>query len=469
MAENVAFRALLENRLNLTAATVDAIEGQGITTLTELAELDYDDIKGMVMNIMKFIAPHAPGNDIIRIPFVAQKKLYAAKFWHDLQLRIGGLTTAGSLTNAAITAALSRRKDVEERKAAMKDQELTKPPKLTSFKDWVNWWELWDTYMQQTYGMADIPLSYVYREHEIATPEMRTAAYPEDDDLYIAITELRGRHYQLDNRRVWNELKPLVVDGPGWVFIKTLEDTKNGRNAIITLKRQNEGENSTMIRKQKAYTALKNLAFTGPRKHWTFSQYVTGHQKAHNELEACHEPVPETKKVTDFLGGITDPSLGAGLANVYGDIQKLQSFETCQQYLCTIVASTNVHKRNLNAARSVAGTETEASAGRKKPRLEAKNYPLEQWKMFSPAEQKKINLLRQQKKKAAKKTGGKPPERNASVTEQQLQLPPLAAGNGTPPAGSPPAGLVPNAGNKGGTAGNQFGRAAHGSGNDNRQ
>jgi hypothetical protein len=189
---------------------------------------------------------------------------------------------------------------------------------------------------------------------------------------------------------------------------------------------------------------------------------VTGHQKAHNELEACLEPVPETKKVTDFLGGIADPSLNAGLANVYGDVAKLQSFEACQQYLSTIVASTNVHKRNLNATRGVAGLHgnPDDGGGRKKPKLEAKNYPLHQWKMFTPAEQKKINSLRQNKKKNDKKPGGKPPERNASsLSEQQLQLPPLAAGTGTPPAGLPPA----NNGNKGGQAGNQFGRSAHGS------
>jgi hypothetical protein len=462
MADNVAFRALLENRMNLTAATTDAIEDQGITTLAELSDLDYDDIKSMVMNILKFIAPNAAAGDVIRVPFVAQKKLYAAKYWYELQLKCGQAAPAGGLTNAELTLALQRRKEVDERKAATKDQELTKPPKLTSFKDWVNWWELWDTYMQQTYGSADIPLSYTYREHEVVTAAMRAAAYNDDDDKYIATTVLQGRHYQLDNRRVWNELKPLVVDGPGWVFIQTLEDTKNGRNAVLTLKRQNEGENSVMIRKQKAYTALKNLAFTGPRKHWTFSQYVTGHQKAHNELEACSEPVPETKKVTDFLGGITDPSLGAGLANVYGDTNKLQSFEACQQYLSTIVASTNVHKRNINAARGVAGLGTgdDEHGGRKKPRLEAKNYPLHQWKMFTPAEQKKINLLRQQKKKNdGKKKERKPGDRNAAsaLSDQQLQLPPLAQGTPTPPAGTPP---VDN-GNKGGNAGNQFGRAAH--------
>ena len=178
--------------------------------------------------------------------------------------------------------------------------------------------------------------------------------------------------------------------------------------------------------------------------------------------------MPETKKVTDFLRGIADPSLNAGLANVYGDVAKLQSFEACQQYLSTIVASTNVHKRNLQAARGVAGLGTGGNGReKKKPRLEARNYPLHQWKMFTPAEQKKIYLLRQQQKKTATKTsGGKPQDRNtSSLSGQDLQLPPLPNRDGTPPSGTPPE---PAKGNKGGNAGNQFGRSAHG-GADNRQ
>jgi predicted flap endonuclease-1-like 5' DNA nuclease len=73
MAKIVAFRTLLENCMGLTAAAHDTIEGQGITTLAELADLDYDDIENMVMNILKFSAPHAAAGDIIRISDVAQK------------------------------------------------------------------------------------------------------------------------------------------------------------------------------------------------------------------------------------------------------------------------------------------------------------------------------------------------------------------------------------------------------------
>jgi hypothetical protein len=460
MAETVAFRTFL-TRIGLTDATRTAIENQGITNLAELAELDLDDIKNVIQNILKYVAPHAPAGDVITIPYATQKKLYAAQYWVQIQKRCGLPQGVALLTDAALAISLARKKEVDERKEATKDQKLTKPPKLAHFKDWMSWWELWDTYMQQSYGTADIPLSYIYREHDTITAEIRAAAYAEEDDRYIATTALAGRHFQLDNKRVWNELKPLVVDGPGWVFIKSLETSKHGRNALLTLKRQNEGENSTMIRKQKAYSAIRNLAFAGPKKHWSFSQYVTAHQKAHNELASCFEPVPETKKVTDFLGGITDPSLSAGLANVYGDTAKLVSFEDCQQYLSTIVASTNVHKRNQQQMRGV-GALGGHDDGNKKPKLEARDYPLNQWKMFSPEEQKKIRQLRFKKKtnKKTRATEG----RQASAAGKESLLPPLVEGEPKAPPGSPPA-----LGPKGGQAGNQFGKAAHGKQGNNNQ
>jgi hypothetical protein len=71
-------------------ATSDAIEGRGITTLTELvADLDYDDIKNMVMHLLNFIAPHVAARDIIRIPYpyVVQKYLYTTKYRYESQFR----------------------------------------------------------------------------------------------------------------------------------------------------------------------------------------------------------------------------------------------------------------------------------------------------------------------------------------------------------------------------------------------
>ena len=129
--------------------------------MTELSELDLDDIKNLIQNILKYVAPHASAGDIIALPYATQKKLYVAKYWVHLQKRCGLPYGVALLTDVALAASQARKKEVDEYKAATKDQKLTKPPKLANFKDWMSWWELWDTYMQQSYGTADIPLSCI--------------------------------------------------------------------------------------------------------------------------------------------------------------------------------------------------------------------------------------------------------------------------------------------------------------------
>jgi hypothetical protein len=48
--------------------------------------------------------------------------------------------------------------------------------------------------------------------------------------------------------------------------------------------------------------------FTGGGK-FSFDQYVGRHKQVYNELLFLEEPVAETKKVTDFLAGTSDPKM----------------------------------------------------------------------------------------------------------------------------------------------------------------
>ena len=93
--------------------------------------------------------------------------------------------------------------------------------------------------------------------------------------------------------------------------------------------------------------------------HWKgeFSfedQYDVGrHQQAHNELLFLEEPVAETKKVTDFLGGICDPKLETAIQSCMGDELKLTHFQLCQQYFKTIVENTKKRTKSPSDAREI--------------------------------------------------------------------------------------------------------------------
>ncbi len=148
---------------------------------------------------------------------------------------------------------------------------------------------------------------------------------------------MSGTHFDLDNRTLYDDFKPLEVDGPGLRFVKKFDRSKDVRGAVLALKSQVEGTSAKWTRKQATYALIARSAYLGPRKVFTFASYVTLHQSAHNELLDLDEPVSESKKVTDFLKGTRDPNLNTGKSIELGDPAKLGDFKECQQYLSTIV------------------------------------------------------------------------------------------------------------------------------------
>ena len=126
----------------------------------------------------------------------------------------------------------------------------------------------------------------------------------------------------------------------------------------MALHQQCEGGSSLLTCKNQAYASLKGAAYCGPHKAYTYQQYVALHQDAHNELENCNEAVPETKKVANFLAGISSPLLQMGLNIVMSDPMQLSNFDVTQQFLGTLVAYQANHNHIKNDERGISTVET---------------------------------------------------------------------------------------------------------------
>ena len=128
-------------------------------------------------------------------------------------------------------------------RTALEDQVPTPPTKLGwDLSLWPKFWEQLTTYLSQCRGAARIPITYLVREHDVITPEMHDMGlYESVDDYMMATTILSGEHFKIDNTRLYNDLKPLVIEEAGWAFIKKFDRSKNGRGAILALKRQAKG------------------------------------------------------------------------------------------------------------------------------------------------------------------------------------------------------------------------------------
>jgi len=294
----------------------------------DLATVQEDDLDRLPKHLEAWRDPAAGPNNQVRIPFVSLKKLKAMRYWVLAQCCIGiDDPRAQDFTNELLEETLARMQADKDAKLATEDMETSKPEKLPDLAKWTKFWELFSTYLGRMKGAALIPLSYLMREHGEVTPEIRNAEYGSVQEWLIATTAHSGTHYELDNRTLYDTFKPLVVDGPGWNFIKKFDKLKD------------EGTSAKITRKNQAYASIASSAYHGPRKGFTFSNYVTLHQAAHNELLDLEEPVAESKKVSDFLTGIRDPALVTAKSVVLGDATKLDDFKECQQYFSTIVSN----------------------------------------------------------------------------------------------------------------------------------
>jgi hypothetical protein len=236
---------------------------------------------------------------------------------------------------------------------------------------------------------------------------------------------------------LYNELKALVVDGPGWAFIRNFDKAKDGRKAVLALKAQAEGLSSILTRKTKAYASIASAVYCGPCRGFTFADYVSVHQEAHNKLYDCKVTVEDSKKVDDFLNGIQDPGLVVGKTVVLSNPLKLGNFDACQQYLSTLVA--NMSNGAKSSGERTASSATRGGGGGDNSalinRVKGGQYTDAQFRSFSKEEKDRVARYREESKKKKKKKKGKRKARNtkrrlAKAQSERDEAEDAADGNG---------------------------------------
>lgn len=354
----------------------------------------------------------------VRLPFTALRNLKAYRMWVDYRRLRGQTYDPQAYTEDITPTWINHIMVIDQAMASSKTSPPKAPPEFASFSSWPQWEELFITYVSQKRGTALMtPISYVVRPlADVEVASLMRADYDSiDDDLYDTII-LNGQSFKSDSKMLFDILKPLVVDGPGWPFIQAHNRTHNGRAAFLALKAQAEGQSAVTTRKAKAYAELATATYSG-KARYTLDQYIARHQRAHIELESLGEPVAATKKVADFLKGITDPKLDTGKSIVDGDNAKLNDFELCQQFFKTLVENSKIRSTAANGIpRQVAGVTAgrphkPTNHSRKPPsqpsrpsgELHAGSYSDKEYRALSDDDRKKVKALRAAVKLAKKR------------------------------------------------------------------
>ena len=460
MANIVVFSATL-TRLGFNDPTRNYLNAHGLTTIDDLLTLPVDEIEKLFKH-MASQKPRdtVPGNDeaapapVIMVPFLSARKLKALRAWAQYRVLRAQQPQPALFINAVIDRFLDRLSELADvAKARTDDADSRPPPALAIMTKWPTWLEQFLFFLGQHRSVVGgTPLTYVVRAHDEVTQDMRDDEYDSVDEDLINTTTLTGATFNNDNRRVYDLLKPLIVEGPGWSFIQTYSRTRDGRAAFLSLKRQAEGRSAVATRKAKAYATLKNATYSGKGK-FTFDQYVGIHQRGHNELLDLEEPVAETKKVADFIAGITDPKLETAKNVVDGDETKLTDFEECQQFFMTVVSNAKTRHQGASETRQVAKVHT-GGKDRAKSKHKVKGsdnvpsgiaihsgyYAPKDFNKLKPFERTEVLRLRKEQKSAGGDT------REVSALTTVADEPQIATVDETPPASKKV----------------QFGRGAHG-------
>jgi hypothetical protein len=106
---------------------------------------------------------------------------------------------------------------------------------------------------------------------------------------------------------VYDALKTLLINSPAFTWIRSHDWTRNGHAAWKALLAHYKGTTEQNKIKEATYATIHNSTYPGECRGWSLENYYHAHQEAHNDLELYGELVSESRKVTDFLRGISDP------------------------------------------------------------------------------------------------------------------------------------------------------------------
>ena len=128
-------------------------------------------------------------------------------------------------------------------------------------------------------------------------------------------------------------IKGLVLKGPAYAWIQLQEAANDGRGAWKSLTAHYDGVNNKTMTKDEAYNLIRTSQYMGEKRHFNFEKYLTIHIKAHQDRADNREPMPESRKVREFLDHINCNEMEASVANVLADEGKSENFIAAANYL----------------------------------------------------------------------------------------------------------------------------------------
>lgn len=362
------------------------IHDHSFDSLATLVSLSNDGLETTASNVNKMRRPVAQRGLVVNAIHVTRLK--AMRLWALWQVRCSVPLVEANFGADQLRWGMERQ-EFEVRCKSSDAADAPEPPKLKKigFDVWDTFWRHFKNYCDTKRGAMNIPISYVFREHLVPTPEIMAQEYADSDESLMMKVTLAGPDYKFDNKMVWGILTRLVGDGSAWPFIKSLETSYDGRLAISILKTQSQGTASISSRQARAFGSLDSAKYDGKSKNNTFENYVGILQLAFTELELCNVIMSEVQKVNYLLKGYNAPDKEQLMSRLVGTVMESDYGECCS-YISQWIAKLGIW--------SPSGAKRTVSAVTKTKFTDA------EWHALTASEKQQVQKERKKKAKATK-------------------------------------------------------------------
>ena len=415
MAAAIAVRNMLQRMsLSIEAATqVTAIDGQNLSDVNDLLQLEDKDIETLCRVIRRPGGTNAAGNANPGISVSAMAEANLKRMIYELRhvARCSRTIVWGDIT------LVSTRKLVRQAEMEGSHRDPVALPTIEP-KNWPKTFEAIDEYFRGLRGCKGHPLSYCLRTDLVpaaAAVDPATgvvgSAYISHDDEMIArgpILEMGAAvgpnaemvgpfsdAFLVDRTTVWEKLAEILLASDSFTVIKTAKVRRDGRLAYKLLYAHYLGPNNVDYMAGEAEKTLASSRYDGEKRNWGFEKYALLHLKQHQILEGLiphgYNGIDPGSKVRHLNAGIKTNTLDAVKSRIISDEHLRADFARCVTLYKDFVKQT-VNTANVQmgiAALHVAG------AGKGEDRW----YTHEEWADLPEDEQAVIRKARAARKK----------------------------------------------------------------------
>lgn len=335
--------------------TTELITSQGMTSIDDFIGLSQADI-GRLVKAFNTSNPNTG-----TLGFMVQKKLEALAFWVTDKNKRQLAINLGDWNAGAVAEARQQADILVERKS--NPTPAKRPDKIVTGLKWYTWYNKFENYLSSMYGVDGTPLSYVIRRDKPAGWDPVTDAVSEEERLKYQVA-IVGHAFDEDNKTVWNKISELTIGEPSYQWIRHLENTQNGREAMRVLRERCEGENYNELRLSEADRIIRDVRYDNEYVY-SFEQYTTDLQQAYTTYEQNNQAYPDREKVKRMIKEIHVSHFEIGVAKVTVTDQYGDNWTDAVNYMASKIAKAFPPRKNSTGRnRYVRQSDSDRGGGR---------------------------------------------------------------------------------------------------------